>query len=315
MTPPPGISRRRRAHAARQSMALAIDTTSPPSPFATCVPITRDGWTAGQASALFIAAGGSDFPDGRSAASSPILSGRRPVRSALPRRPHGPPAALLPRRLAGALARLRQRMVYLRGGKMTITRAWAAELFPTLKLPLAPPRDFGSRRRVALETHRRSGARRRARAPPRGASTPRTRRGVEARACSPGDRGRGVALQGRLGSSSGRAPRRRRREQVAEKGLSASLLPPSLVRRSSATPPRSVSRASHRTPHLSSLPGATTSCAWWGSGGRFAPPIDRIQRKSAESVSEIEGAERSGTTMRARGSPGVAQKGADARRD
>ena len=52
-------------------------------------------------------------------------------------------------------------------------------------------------------------------------------------------------------------------EQVAEKGRSASLLPHTLVRRSSATPPRSFGRASHLD--LFEQPAGGASCAWWDS--------------------------------------------------
>ena len=99
----------------------------------------------------------------------------------------------------------------------------------------AVAKALGLRRRAGSESARRRD-RPRSRRPPDGAPP---RRGGRDRRRAAGVTQVHVALDAyprpRHSQSSPR--------QVAEKGASASLLPPSLVRRSSATPPRSVSRA------------------------------------------------------------------------
>jgi AAHS family benzoate transporter-like MFS transporter len=98
--------------------------------FATYLPITLYGWSAGATSAMFIVAGGLGMPGWALGGILADRHGRRPVGALflvgltlaellffL-----GGPSALWP----GFAA-----MVFFQGGKMTIIRACAAELFPT----------------------------------------------------------------------------------------------------------------------------------------------------------------------------------------
>jgi AAHS family 3-hydroxyphenylpropionic acid transporter len=126
--PPPAY--RARVTAALIVVALAMSYDVAGFAFVTYVPITLHGWSAGEASAMFIGAGTLGLPG---AALGGILAdrhGRRPIGALflvgltlaellffL-----GGPSALWP----GFAA-----MVFFQGGKMTIIRSWAAELFPT----------------------------------------------------------------------------------------------------------------------------------------------------------------------------------------
>lgn len=126
--PPPAY--RGRVLAALVVVALAMSYDVAAFAFVTYVPITVHGWSAGAASAMFIGAGALGLPG---AALGGVLAdrhGRRPIGALflvgltlaellffL-----GGPTALWP----GFAA-----MVFFQGGKMTVIRAWAAELFPT----------------------------------------------------------------------------------------------------------------------------------------------------------------------------------------
>jgi MFS family permease len=128
MLPPPAF--RRRALVASVVVALAMSYDVAAFAFATYLPITLYGWTPAQASAMFIVAGGLGMPGWALGGVLADRHGRRPVGALflvgltlaellffL-----GGPAALWP----GFAA-----MVFFQGGKMTIIRACAAELFPT----------------------------------------------------------------------------------------------------------------------------------------------------------------------------------------
>jgi hypothetical protein len=107
-------------------VALAVAYDVAPFAFVTYVPITLHGWSAAQASLMFIVAGVSASPAGRSAACSPSLR-RRPIGVLFL---VGLTFAELSSSSAG---RTRSggftAMVFFQGGKMTIVRTGAAELF------------------------------------------------------------------------------------------------------------------------------------------------------------------------------------------
>jgi putative MFS transporter len=126
--PPPAY--RGRVLAALVVVALAMSYDVAAFTFATYVPITRYGWSAGQAAAMFIVAGGLGLPGWSLGGLLADRFGRRPI-SALFLIGltlaevvffMGGPHALWP----GFAA-----MVFFQGGKMTVIRTWAAELFPT----------------------------------------------------------------------------------------------------------------------------------------------------------------------------------------
>jgi len=98
--------------------------------FATYVPITRYGWSPGMVSAMFIVAGGLGLPGwwlggrladrrGRRLAATVFFLGLSVAEVAFYL---GGPAALWPAFAA---------MVFCQGGKITVLRSWATELFPT----------------------------------------------------------------------------------------------------------------------------------------------------------------------------------------
>lgn len=126
--PPPAY--RGRVLAALVVVALAMSYDVAAFAFATYVPITVHGWSPGAASALYIGAGAVGLPG---AAIGGILAdrhGRRPVGAFFL---VGLTLAELLFFLGGELALWPgfAGMVFFQGGKMTVVRAWAAELFPT----------------------------------------------------------------------------------------------------------------------------------------------------------------------------------------
>jgi MFS family permease len=126
--PPPAY--RARVLAALVVVALAMSYDVAAFAFATYVPITVHGWSAGAASALYIGAGAVGLPG---AALGGILAdrhGRRPIGALFL---VGLTLAELLFFLGGELALWPgfAAMVFFQGGKMTIIRSWAAELFPT----------------------------------------------------------------------------------------------------------------------------------------------------------------------------------------
>ncbi len=126
--PPPEY--RGRVLAALVVVALAMSYDVAGFAFATYVPITLHGWSGGQASAMFIVAGGLGMPGWGLGGVLADRFGRRPVGVIFL---VGLTVAELlfflggPRALWPGFAA----MVFFQGGKMTIIRAWAAELFPT----------------------------------------------------------------------------------------------------------------------------------------------------------------------------------------
>ncbi len=126
--PPPEY--RGRVLAALVVVALAMSYDVAAFSFATYVPITRYGWSAGQASALFIVAGGLGLPGWSLGGILADRYGRRPIGVLFL---VGLTAAELLFFLGGpwGLWPGFAGMVFFQGGKMTIIRAWAAELFPT----------------------------------------------------------------------------------------------------------------------------------------------------------------------------------------
>ncbi len=126
--PPPAY--RGRVLAALVVVALAMSYDVAAFAFATYVPISVHGWSAGAASALYIGAGAVGLPG---AALGGILAdrhGRRPIGALFL---VGLTLAELLFFLGGELALWPgfAAMVFFQGGKMTVIRAWAAELFPT----------------------------------------------------------------------------------------------------------------------------------------------------------------------------------------
>ncbi len=126
--PPPAY--RGRVVAALVVVALAMSYDVAAFAFVTYVPITLHGWSAGAASAMFIGAGAIGLPGAALGGMLADRHGRRPIGALflvgltlaeLLFFLGGPPA-LWP----GFAA-----MVFFQGGKMTVIRAWAAELFPT----------------------------------------------------------------------------------------------------------------------------------------------------------------------------------------
>jgi MFS family permease len=126
--PPPAY--RGRVLAALVVVALAMSYDVAAFTFATYVPIHEYGWSAAQASAMFIVAGGLGLPGWSLGGMLADRHGRRPIGVLFLL---GLTAAELlfflggPRALWPGFAAL----VFFQGGKMTIIRAWAAELFPT----------------------------------------------------------------------------------------------------------------------------------------------------------------------------------------
>ena len=121
---------RRRMVAALTVAFLAMSYDVAGFSFATYVPITRYGWSPGMVSAMFIVAGGLGLPGwwlggrladrhGRRFAAALFFVGLSLAEAIFYL---GGPGALWP--AFGA-------MVFCQGGKMTVLRAWATELFPT----------------------------------------------------------------------------------------------------------------------------------------------------------------------------------------
>ncbi len=121
---------RGRLLAAMVVVALAMSYDVAAFAFVTYVPITEYGWTAGQASAMFIVAGALGLPGWALGGVLADRFGRRPVGALFL---GGLTAAELVFFLGGARALWPgfAAIVFFQGGKMTITRAWASELFPT----------------------------------------------------------------------------------------------------------------------------------------------------------------------------------------
>lgn len=126
--PPPAY--RGRVLAALVVVALAMSYDVATFAFATYVPITLYGWSAGQASAMFIGAGAVGLPGWALGGILADRHGRRPIAVLFL---VGLTVAELVFFLGGRWALLPgfAGVVFFQGGKMTITRAWAAELFPT----------------------------------------------------------------------------------------------------------------------------------------------------------------------------------------
>jgi putative MFS transporter len=128
IVPPPAY--RGRVLAALVVVALAMSYDVAAFTFATYVPITQYGWSAGQVSAMFIVAGALGLPGWSLGGLLADRFGRRPIGAlflvgltlAEVLFFMGGPYALWP----GFTA-----MVFFQGGKMTVIRTWAAELFPT----------------------------------------------------------------------------------------------------------------------------------------------------------------------------------------
>jgi MFS family permease len=128
IVPPPAY--RGRVLAALVVVALAMSYDVAAFTFTTYIPVTRYGWSAGQASAMFIVAGGLGLPGWSLGGILSDRFGRRPIGAlflvgltlAEVLFFAGGPYALWP----GFAA-----MVFFQGGKMTVIRTWAAELFPT----------------------------------------------------------------------------------------------------------------------------------------------------------------------------------------
>ena len=121
---------RGRLLAAMVVVALAMSYDLAAFAFVTYVPITQYGWTAGQASAMFIVAGALGLPGWALGGVLADRFGRRPIGALFL---CGLTAGELLFFLGGphALWPGFAAIVFFQGGKMTITRAWASELFPT----------------------------------------------------------------------------------------------------------------------------------------------------------------------------------------
>ena len=126
--PPPAYRGRMIAALVVVFLAMSYDIAG--FSFATYVPIRRYGWTPGEVSAMFIVAGGLGLPGwwlggrladrhGRRLAAIVFFVGLAAAEVAFYL---GGPQALWP---AFAV------MVFCQGGKITVLRAWATELFPT----------------------------------------------------------------------------------------------------------------------------------------------------------------------------------------
>lgn len=126
--PPPAY--RGRVLSALVVVALAMSYDVAAFAFATYVPITVHGWSAGAASALYIGAGAVGLPGAALAGLLADRHGRRPIGALFL---VGLTLAELLFFLGGELALWPgfAAMVFFQGGKMTIIRSWAAELFPT----------------------------------------------------------------------------------------------------------------------------------------------------------------------------------------
>ncbi|MEB2286253.1 MAG: hypothetical protein B6D46_11605 [Polyangiaceae bacterium UTPRO1] len=111
-------------------VALAMSYDVAAFAFATYVPVARHGWSAAQVSAMFIGAGACGLPGWSVGGLLADRYGRRPIAVIFLL---GLTAAELLFFLGGrrALWPGFAAMVFFQGGKMTIIRAWAAELFPT----------------------------------------------------------------------------------------------------------------------------------------------------------------------------------------
>jgi MFS family permease len=126
--PPPAYRARVRAALVVVALAMSYDVAA--FAFVTYVPIALYGWSPGQASAMFIVAGGLGLPGWWRGGRLAERFGRRPIGAlflcgltlAEVLFFVGGPHALWP----GFTA-----MVFFQGGKMTVIRTWAAELFPT----------------------------------------------------------------------------------------------------------------------------------------------------------------------------------------
>jgi MFS family permease len=126
--PPPAYRGRVRAALVVVALAMSYDVAA--FAFVTYVPITQYGWNAGQASVMFVVAGGLGLPGWSLAGVLADRHGRRRIGAlflvgltfAEVLFFIGGPHALWP----GFAA-----MVFFQGGKMTVLRTWAAELFPT----------------------------------------------------------------------------------------------------------------------------------------------------------------------------------------
>lgn len=121
---------RGRLVAALVVVALAMSYDVAAFAFVTYLPITQYGWSAGEASAMFIVAGGLGLPGWALGGVLADRYGRRPIGALFL---CGLTAAELLFFLGGARALWPgfAAIVFFQGGKMTIVRAWAAELFPT----------------------------------------------------------------------------------------------------------------------------------------------------------------------------------------
>ena len=126
--PPPAYRGRMAATFVVAFLAMSYDIAG--FSFATYVPITRYGWSPGMVSAMFIVAGGLGLPGwwlggrladrrGRRVAATVFFLGLSVAEVAFYL---GGPAALWPAFAA---------MVFCQGGKITVLRSWATELFPT----------------------------------------------------------------------------------------------------------------------------------------------------------------------------------------
>jgi len=126
--PPPAYRGRMAAAFVVAFLAMSYDIAG--FSFATYVPITRYGWSPGMVSAMFIVAGGLGLPGwwlggrladrrGRRVAATVFFLGLSVAEVAFYL---GGPAALWPAFAA---------MVFCQGGKITVLRSWATELFPT----------------------------------------------------------------------------------------------------------------------------------------------------------------------------------------
>jgi len=126
--PPPAY--RGRVLAALVVVALAMSYDGAAFAFATYVPITRYGWSAGQASAMFIVAGGLGLPGWWLGGLLADRFGRRPIGALFL---VGLTFAEVLFFVGGAPALWPgfAAMVFFQGGKITVVRTWAAELFPT----------------------------------------------------------------------------------------------------------------------------------------------------------------------------------------
>lgn len=126
--PPPAYRGRVAATLVVVALAMSYDVAA--FAFATYVPGTRYGWSAAQVSAMFIGAGALGLPGWSLGGVLADRHGRRPIGVLFLL---GLTAAELLFFLGGPLALWPgfAAMVFFQGGKMTIVRAWAAELFPT----------------------------------------------------------------------------------------------------------------------------------------------------------------------------------------